>query len=205
VQKIIWNNNKVEALEVAVKGQKKVIKGTHFISSMAIRDLIQCFEPGVPAEVLTAAEKLNYRDFLTVALIINKRDVFPDNWIYIHDPDVKVGRIQNYKNWSPDMVPDPDKSCLGLEYFCNEGDKLWEMSDQDLVDLGKKEMMAMGFIDGSDVESGSVVRMPKAYPVYDSEYREALRTVRAFIAVSRICSSWVATACIATIIRTTQC
>jgi protoporphyrinogen oxidase len=181
VQKAIWNNNKVEALEIEVNGQKQVIEGTDFISSMAIRDLIQCFEPGVPDEVLAAAEKLNYRDFLTVALIINKRDVFPDNWIYIHDPGVKIGRIQNYKNWSPDMVPDPDKSCLGLEYFCFEGDNLWEMSDQDLVDLGKKELMAMEFIDGSDVESGAVVRMPKAYPVYDSEYREALRTVREFI------------------------
>jgi protoporphyrinogen oxidase len=181
VQKIIWNRHRVEALEIAVDGQKEMIKGTDFISSMAIRDLIQCFEPGVPVEVLTAAEKLNYRDFLTVALIINKRDVFPDNWIYIHDPGVKVGRIQNYKNWSPDMVPDSDKTCLGLEYFCFEGDELWTMSDQDLIDLGTKELETLGFISAADVEDGAVVRMPKAYPVYDAEYREALRKVREFV------------------------
>jgi protoporphyrinogen oxidase len=181
VQKILWNNHKVEALEVAINGQKKVIKGTHFISSMAIRDLIQCFEPAVPEEVLTAAGNLNYRDFLTVALVINKREIFPDNWIYIHEPGLKVGRIQNYKNWSPHMVPDPDKSCLGLEYFCFEGDKLWTMPDQELLDLGKNELIALGFINASDVESGAVVRMPKAYPVYDLEYREALRKVREFI------------------------
>ncbi len=181
VQKIFWSNQKVVSLEAAVGGQKRVIQGTDFISSMPIRELIQRFEPSVPAGVLTAAESLSYRDFLTVALVIDKREVFPDNWIYIHEPDVKVGRIQNYKNWSPDMVPDPDKSCIGLEYFCSEGDDLWEMSDQDLVNLGKKELMTLGFIDSSDVESGAVVRMPKAYPVYDSEYKEALRTVREFL------------------------
>jgi protoporphyrinogen oxidase len=181
VQKIIWNNHKVKALEVAVNGQKKVVKGTHFLSSMAIRDLIQCFEPAVPEEVLTAAENLNYRDFLTVALVINKREIFPDNWIYIHEPGLKVGRIQNYKNWSPYMVPDPDKSCLGLEYFCFEGDKLWTMADHELLDLGKKELIALGFINAFDVESGAVARMPKAYPVYDLQYRETLGTVRKFI------------------------
>ena len=138
VQKILWNNHKVEALEVAVNGQKEVIKGTHFISSMAIRDMIQCFEPAVPEEVLTAAANLNYRDFLTVALVINKREIFPDNWIYIHEPGLKVARIQNYKNWSLHMVPDPEKSCLGLEYFCFEGDELWTMPDQELIDLAKK-------------------------------------------------------------------
>ena len=181
VQKILWTNQKVEALEVAVNGQKEVVKGTHFISSMAIRDLIQCFEPTVPEEVLNAAANLNYRDFLTVALVINKREIFPDNWIYIHEPGLKVGRIQNYKNWSPYMVPDPEKSCLGLEYFCFEGDELWTMPDQELLDLAKKELIDLAFINASDVESGAVVRMPKAYPVYDSQYQEALRTVRKFI------------------------
>jgi protoporphyrinogen oxidase len=181
VQKILWNNHKVEALEVAVNGQKEVIKGTHFISSMPIRDMIQYFEPTVPEEVLTAAGNLNYRDFLTVALVINKREIFPDNWIYIHEPDLKVARIQNYKNWSPHMVPDPDKSCLGLEYFCFEGDELWTMADQELLDLAKKELIALAFINASDVENGTVLRMPKAYPVYDLQYRETLRTVREFI------------------------
>ena len=136
------------------------------------------FEPTPPADVLTAAKKLNYRDFLTVALIINKSDLFPDNWIYIHEPGVKVGRIQNFKNWSPYMVSDPNKSCLGLEYFCFEGDELWTKPDQDLVELGTKELEVLGFISQSDVEDGAVVRMPKAYPVYDPYYKEALSDVR---------------------------
>ena len=181
VNKIIWNGDKIEALEIISNGQKEVINGTHFISSMAIRDLILGFEPAAPGDVLTAAQKLNYRDFLTVALIVNKAEVFPDNWIYIHDARVKVGRVQNFKNWSPDMVPDSDKTCLGLEYFCFEGDELWTMSDQDLIDLGTKELETLGFISAADVEDGAVVRMPKAYPVYDAEYREALRKVREFV------------------------
>jgi protoporphyrinogen oxidase len=181
VQKIFWNNHRVEALEIKVNGQKEVIEGTDFISSMAVRDLIKSFEPSVPDKVLAAAKKLNYRDFLTVALVITKGDLFPDNWIYIHDPSVRVGRIQNYKNWSPFMVPDPSKSCVGLEYFCFEGDGLWTMPDQELVDLGKKELETLKFIRAADVEDGAVVRMPKAYPVYDPEYLDALKIVREFI------------------------
>jgi protoporphyrinogen oxidase len=118
---------------------------------------------------------------LIVALVINKRDVFPDNWIYIHDPDVKLGRIQNFKNWSSEMVPDPNKTCLGLEYFCFEGDGLWNMPDQQLIELGKRELAALGLATITDVEDGSVVRMPKAYPVYDPGYADALKTVREFI------------------------
>ncbi|MGH7791549.1 MAG: hypothetical protein ACREOB_04465, partial [Thermodesulfobacteriota bacterium] len=155
--------------------------GSHFISSMPIRDLINKFEPAVPEEVLKAAMKLNYRDFLTVVLIVNKRDVFPDNWIYIHDPDVKVGRIQNFKNWSPYMVPDTSKTCLGLEYFCFEGDGLWTMPDHELIELGKKELDTSGLVRGSEVLDGTVVRMAKAYPVYDSTYSESLEIIRQFL------------------------
>ena len=106
----------------------------------------------MPDNVLKAAEALNYRDFLTVALVVNKADTFPDNWIYIHDSDVKVGRIQNFKNWSPSMVPDPDKTCLGLEYFCFEGDGLWTMPDADLIELGKKELGILGLVNPSDID-----------------------------------------------------
>ncbi len=180
-ERIFWNDNKIEALEIQIGGRRKLVKGTHFISSIPIRELIRKFEPSVPEEVLKAAMNLNYRDFLAVAVIVNKSDVFPDNWIYIHDPDVKVGRIQNFKNWSPYMVPDPNKTCLGLEYFCFEGDELWTMSDQELIELGKKELENLAFVRTSDVEGGTVVRMPKAYPVYDSEYRESLRIIRQFL------------------------
>jgi protoporphyrinogen oxidase len=148
---------------------------------MPIKELIGKLDPLVPNHVRQAANQLSYRDFLTVALIVNKKDLFPDNWIYIHDPDVKVGRIQNFKNWSPHMVPDASKTCLGLEYFCFEGDGLWTMSDVDLVELGKSELQLLGLANATDTEDGTVVRMPKAYPVYDGVYREALRIVRQFL------------------------
>ncbi|MBI2821633.1 MAG: hypothetical protein HYX74_05360, partial [Acidobacteria bacterium] len=112
---------------------------------------------------------------------VNRRDLFPDNWIYIHDPDVRMGRIQNFKNWSPDMVPDLTKTCLGLEYFCFEGDDLWSMSDQELIALGKKELAILGLAGLSEIEDGAVVRMHKAYPVYDSTYAESLRVVQRFL------------------------
>ena len=181
VEKILWSDGAVDAVQVMVDGKLETIEGTHFISTMPIRELIQKFDPPAPEHVLKAAEALNYRDFLTVALVINKRELFPDNWIYIHDEDVKVGRIQNFKNWSPSMVPDPDKTCLGLEYFCFEGDGLWTMSDSDLIELGRKELGILGLANPADVEDGSVVRMPKAYPVYDGTYAEALRVVREFL------------------------
>ncbi len=183
VEGILWDtkNKKIEALEVGNNGKKEVIYGTDFISTMPVRELVQKMKPAVPEEVLEAANKLNYRDFLTVALIVNKPELFPDNWIYIHDSSVRLGRVQNFKNWSPHMIPDQNKTCLGLEYFCFEGDDLWNMSDEDLVELGKREMEALKLLKASDVEDGSVVRMPKAYPAYDSVYREMLDTVLDFI------------------------
>ncbi|HKG62262.1 MAG TPA: NAD(P)/FAD-dependent oxidoreductase [Pyrinomonadaceae bacterium] len=181
VDKIFWTRGRVDALQATIDGKPKRIKGTHFISTMPIRELIQKFDPPVPENVLKAAEALNYRDFLTVALVINQPELFPDNWIYIHDADVKVGRIQNFKNWSPAMVPDPEKTCLGLEYFCFEGDGLWTMPDADLIELGKKEIGLLRLATPSDVIDGAVVRMPKAYPVYDGGYAEALRVVREFL------------------------
>ncbi len=180
VDGILWEENRVTALEVSINGKKELFHGTNFISSMPMRELIQAFKPDVPESVLHAASNLNYRDFITVALVVNKRDVFPDNWIYIHDPEVKLGRIQNFKNWSPYMVPDPEKTCLGLEYFCFEGDDFWNMSESELIELGEKELEILGLVQKGDVESGTVVRMPKAYPVYDSQYEEMLQTVREF-------------------------
>ncbi|MEO6052035.1 MAG: NAD(P)/FAD-dependent oxidoreductase, partial [Pyrinomonadaceae bacterium] len=181
VEKIFWEKGKVASLEIEVEGKTETISGTDFISSMPMQELVRKLDPPPPTEVLEAAEKLGYRDFLTVSLVINKAELFLDNWIYIHDPDVKVGRIQNFKNWSPQMVPDPNKTCLGLEYFCFEGDGLWTMSDEDLVALGTKELGILGLIDPKDVEDGAVVRMPKAYPVYDGGYAEAVNTIREFI------------------------
>ncbi|HEW81760.1 MAG TPA: NAD(P)/FAD-dependent oxidoreductase [Nitrospirae bacterium] len=183
VEGILWDgkNKKIEALEVRINGGKDVFYGTDFISTMPVRELVQKMKPAVPEEVLEAANRLSYRDFLTVALIVNKPKLFPDNWIYIHDPGVRLGRVQNFKNWSPHMIPDQNKTCLGLEYFCFEGDDLWNMADEDLVELGKREMETLGLVKSSEVEDGCVVRMPKAYPAYDSKYQSMLDMIRCFL------------------------
>lgn len=181
VDRIRRVGNRVEGMDVTMQGRCESMTGTQYISSMPIRELIQKMDPPAPREVIDAADRLKYRDFLTVALIVNKKDLFPDNWIYIHDSQVKVGRIQNFKNWSPYMVPDQDKTCLGLEYFCFEGDGLWTMSDKELVELGKRELELIGIAKAADVEDGAIVRMPKAYPVYDADYQSALTCIREFL------------------------
>ena len=181
-RKIIWKEGCVEAVEVERDGNVETVSATDFISSMPVKELISKLDPAAPKAVREAAESLKYRDFLTVALIIDKKELFPDNWIYVHDPGVKLGRIQNFKNWSPQMVPDEEKTCLGLEYFCFEGDELWTMEDEDLVELGSTELEKLGFIDAKDVVDAKVVRVPKAYPVYDAVYRDSLEVVKKFLA-----------------------
>jgi len=150
------------------------------ISSMPLRDLIEAFDD-VPEKVLEAARKLRYRDFLTVGLKVERPDLFKDNWIYVHDPEVKIGRVQNFKNWSPEMVPDPNVSFVGLEYFCFEGDDLWTTSDADLIALGKREFERIGLAKQSEITDATVVRMPKAYPIYDADYRVAVDTIREWL------------------------
>jgi len=148
------------------------------ISSAPLRELALGITPALDEETRAAANRLRYRDFLTVVLILKDRQVFGDNWIYIHDPSVRVGRIQNFKSWSPEMVPDPSMACYGLEYFCFEGDGLWSMSDGDLVELGKRELQQIGLAAAQDVVDGCVVRQPKAYPVYDDGYAQNVERIR---------------------------
>ena len=181
VERILWSEGRVDAVEVSARGRTETLRGSDFISSMPIRELVRKLSPPPPAEVSEAADNLHYRDFIIVALVVNRPEVFPDNWIYVHDPEVRLGRIQNFKNWSPDMVPDPSKTCLGLEYFCFEGDGLWTMPDAEMVALAKKELAALGLAAPSEVEDGVVVRVPKAYPVYDSGYKHSLSVVRSFL------------------------
>src|SRR5262245_41258903 len=171
----------IHSVVVASNGHREIIHGTDFISSMPVTEFIKNLEPAPPGQVLQAAARLKYRDFLTVCLIVNRAELFSDNWIYVHDPEVKVGRIQNFKNWSPYMVPDPTKSSLGLEYFCTEGDALWRLSDAELIELGKRELDRIGLVSQSDIEDGCVFRVSKAYPIYDSEYRSYLETVKNFV------------------------
>ena len=159
------------------------------------------------ADVLAAADELRYRDHLTVALVVPQKHSFPDNWIYIHDPDVEVGRVQNFGSWSPYMVKD-GRTCLGLEFFVNEGDDMWTKSDADLIEQGKRELQrARARRRSEQVEAGYVVRMPKAYPVYDEHY-QAQRRRRCASGSRRTrptCSRAAATACTSTTTRTTRC
>jgi len=131
--------------------------------------------------VIAAANRLRYRDYLTVVLIVKREAVFPDNWIYIHSPEVKMGRIQNYKNWSPEMTPDPSRTSLGLEYFLWEKDEEWEWSHERLIELGVKECARIGLVEPGEVEDGTIVRMKKAYPVYDQNYHESLAIIRNYL------------------------
>jgi protoporphyrinogen oxidase len=181
VLRVLRTGRRVEGVVVANGPRQEVIRARDFLSSMPLSELVAKLDPPPPPAVLTAARRLRYRDFLTVGLIVNRPHLFPDNWIYIHDPAVRVGRIQNFKNWSPDMVPDPGRSALGLEYFCTEGDELWQMPDRDLVELAKREVERIGLAAASEVEDGCVFRVAKSYPMYDADYREALETVRSFI------------------------
>jgi protoporphyrinogen oxidase len=177
-----WNKN--EALwTISAKteeGESKTFTARHVISSAPIRELVDSIRPQPACK--PAAESLRYRDFLTVALIVDKPDLFPDNWIYIHEPSVKVGRIQNFRSWSPEMVPDSKLACLGLEYFCFEGDGLWNASDADLIALAKKELAIIGLATEDEVKDGCVVRQKKAYPVYDESYKENVEEIRSELA-----------------------
>jgi protoporphyrinogen oxidase len=148
----------------------------HVISSAPIPQLIGSITP--PAPSIESAKQLKYRDFVTVALIAKANDSFPDNWIYIHDPSVHVGRVQNFASWSPDLVPDPENTCLGLEYFCFEGDGLWTSPDSDLVDMAKREIAQIGLLKPEDIVDACVVRQQKAYPVYDEDYQTHVNAVR---------------------------
>ena len=173
---------RVESVTVKQNGQTQIIAGDNFVSSMPVSLLLKKMNPAPPEKVLTAASELKYRDFLIVTLVVDQAEVFPDNWIYIHSPEFKVGRIQNFKNWSKAMVPDPSKTCLGMEYFCNESDALWQMSNSELVELASREVKALGLVNPQvNIEDGTVIRQYKAYPVYDDTYRRNVEIIRNYI------------------------
>ncbi len=180
VTAIHHGGGRATAVTVAPPTGMERLEASHVISSMPLAALVAAFDPPPPEEVRAAAEDLHYRDFLTVALVVPSERGFPDNWIYIHSPEVKVGRIQNFGAWSPYMVKD-GRTCLGLEYFVFEGDELWTADDEQLVALGTAELERLGLVNPGDVEAGYVVRMPKAYPTYDETYRDNVETIRKWI------------------------
>jgi protoporphyrinogen oxidase len=157
-------------------GATNICHARNVISSAPMRELVGAISPAPRTTV--AANNLKYRDFLTVVLIGASKVDLPDNWVYIHDASVKVGRVQNFRSWSPEMIPDGVSTCLGLEYFCFEGDGLWSAPDEELIALAKQEIGKVGLMRPEDVTDACVVRQAKAYPVYDEAYRDNVSAVR---------------------------
>lgn len=182
VIQLCMNNRRVTQVVATSPAGTLTASGDHFISSMPLSELILKMNPAPPPEIVEAARQLTYRDFLTVALIVRRDDLFPDNWIYVHSPEVTVGRIQNFKNWSPAMAPIPGTTCIGLEYFCSQGDSLWQRSDADLITLGRRELAQLGLVQAADILDGVVYRQPKAYPVYTGEYKACLELLKNYLA-----------------------
>ncbi len=174
-------DNVVTGIDYAGHGQSVHQTIDHLISSTPINLLVTLLDPPPPQTVLDAASRLSYRSFLIVILIVKQEDLFPDQWIYIHSPEVKVGRIQNFKNWSPSMVPDEQNSSIGLEYFCDEGDDVWQMDNDKLAELAAGELETLGLAKNSDVVDHYVVRQSAAYPVYDEAYNSSLETVKGYL------------------------
>ncbi len=181
VTKIRHEGGKAVAVVTETDGVETTYPCTAVISSMPFPTLLRSMDPRPDDAVLGAADGLTFRDFLTIALVVPAKYSFPDNWIYIHSPKVKVGRIQNFGSWSPFLIKE-GRTCLGMEYFVFEGDEYWEMLDEDLVELGKRELETLGLVEADKVEAGYVVRMPKAYPVYDENYKANVDVLRGWLA-----------------------
>lgn len=172
----------INAVAIGPTGEPLRQRAASVVSSLPLRDLVHMLSPTPPQSVVAAADGLHYRDFLTVGLILDRQQLFADNWLYIHDPTVLVGRIQNFGNWSPGMSADPSRTHLGLEYFCFEDDGLWVRSDAALLELATHELDVLDLCRPSDVVDGLVIRQPKAYPVYDEHYRQNVAHIRDWIA-----------------------
>lgn len=177
-KEIIYKDGTVEKAIISNNGKEETIEVSGLISSIPIIQLFQMLTPGIDRKYIDAANSLHYRDFITIALVINKNNLFPDNWIYVHDPDVLVGRIQNFNNWSEYMSENNETTCIGMEYFCFETDDIWNKSDKDLIDMAKNELDKIGLAKKEDVVDGAVVRMQKTYPVYDDSYEAAMPIIK---------------------------
>lgn len=185
VRRLDHRDGRIESVTYDHRGEEVVVAVDAVLSTMPLRQLVESLSPPAPETVRAAAARLQYRAFVTVALIIDEAEIFADNWIYVHDPSVKLGRIQNFKNWSPEMVPDASRTCLGLEYFCAEDDDLWRLSDAELIELGRRELAALGLVRPDAISDGAVIRMPHAYPVYSTDYEEAVAVIRGYLATFR--------------------
>ncbi len=171
---------RVESIVLRTDGEEEVQDVDSVLSSIPLADLIFALDPAAPAEVGAAARKLRYRNLCLVALMTDEPEPFPDNWIYLHDPGTRAGRVQNFGAWSPDMVRD-GTTCLGVEYFCFDDDEIWTMTDSEAVGLATAELARIGLVDPERVFDGVKVNVPKAYPMYDSAYREAVAEIRGYL------------------------
>ncbi|MDH5744558.1 MAG: NAD(P)/FAD-dependent oxidoreductase [Candidatus Aminicenantes bacterium] len=182
-QLIRFNRKDDRIASVVIKKDNSIqeISGDHYLSTIPLRELIQAIKPAPPDKVLKAAQGLKYRDFFTVGLIIDRPSIFPDNWIYIHSPEVRVGRIQNFKNWSPEMVPDSRMTTLGLEYFCFDTDEIWKKDDQELIEMGKEETAQLQFATREQIVDGIIIRSSKTYPIYDEGYQERIGIIKNYL------------------------
>ena len=175
------SGNRVRRLGFLCRGRERSLDIDQVLSTMPLPQLVRSLCPSAPQEILQAAAQLRYRDFIIVVLIMNQRTLFPDNWIYVHSSDVRVGRIQNFQNWSAALVGNPDKTSLGMEYFCTSGDELWDLDDDALTELAKKEIGSLGLAQADLVEDAFVIRQKQAYPVYDADYRTHLDVIRRYL------------------------
>jgi protoporphyrinogen oxidase len=177
---LFHSGGRVERMAVRTNGTATDYNVDGVLSSLPLSELVRSLEPSAPAEVLAAARRLRYRDLCVVALILDEEEPFPDNWVYIHDPGTRAGRVQNFGAWSPGLVV-PGTTCLGVEYFCFEGDEIWELSDEEAVALATDELARIGLIDPSRVVDGVKIRVPKAYPMYDGTFREDVAVIRSYL------------------------
>jgi len=181
VESVRHHEGRVTHVAVAVDGERSVVPVDAVLSSIPLSELVLSLDPPAPADVVDAARRLRYRELCLVALVIDGEQPFPDNWIYLHDPGTRAGRVQNFGAWSPDMVQ-PGTTCLGAEYFCFEGDEIWELGEAEAVQLATDELARIGLVDPARVVDGVKVRVPRAYPMYDGDYREAVQVLRGFLA-----------------------
>lgn len=179
VTRIVTQGDRVTGVAAVNKktGEKKTFEGDYFFSTMPISELVNAFDEKVPAEIQVISDGLVYRDFITVGLLLNELKLkeadgspIQDNWIYVQEPDVQVGRLQIFNNWSPYLVADPSKVWVGLEYFCYDKDEIWHLTDEKMIELAKHELEKIGIIDAADVIDATVIRVPKTYPAYFGTY-----------------------------------
>ena len=179
--KIYHNGNRVTGVSYRETDGVRRINVPFMITSMSLDDLIERCTPQPPASVSAAARGLRYRDFIIVTLIVRAVELFPDNWIYLHSPSVRASRVQCFNNWSPAMVPEPDTTTLGMEYFCTRGDDIWQRTDEELMILARREVQELGLARSADVVDGCVIRQPKAYPIYDGEHTGHVEIIRTWL------------------------